>query len=143
MGSAATIIITLYKFRKEKKEELVKKTTDETKYNQSIQTELAKIAILSTELTNTAKELKRLEGDLLEEKHKIANINQNMKGVDEDLSDMRESINKLYSASHQQAISLSNLKQISENLMFSVANLNDKSHTNSEKIAEMKGKLGI
>jgi septal ring factor EnvC (AmiA/AmiB activator) len=143
LGSVLTLFIGLNKYRKEARTELVKKTEDDTKHAENIKTELSKITTLSTELTETAKQLKRLERDLVEEKHKIANLSQKQLGVDDDISDIRESINKLYSASHQQAVSLSNLKQISENLMFSVAGLNDRTIINSEKIAEMKGKLGI
>lgn len=143
IGSVVIMVLTLYKFRKDSRKELIATIEKNKEERDSFANGLTKIGTLSTELQMTVKHLQVLEKDLQEEKHNIANIKQSVNGVDADMADMRKAIDQLYKNSQEQNISLTRLQQISENLVFAVNGLNERTNHNSEKIAEMKGKMGI
>jgi len=143
IGSVVIMVLTLYKFRKDSRKELIATIEKNKEERDSFANGLTKIGTLSTELQMTVKHLQVLEKDLQEEKHNIANIKQSVNGVDADMADMRKAIDQLYKNSQEQNVSLTRLQQISENLVFAVNGLNDRTNMNSEKIAEMKGKMGI
>jgi len=143
IGSVVIMVLTLYKFRKDSRKELIATIEKNKEERDSFANGLTKIGTLSTELQMTVKHLQVLEKDLQEEKHNIANIKQSVNGVDADMADMRKAIDQLYKNSQEQNVSLTRLQQISENLVFAVNGLNERTNHNSEKIAEMKGKMGI
>lgn len=141
IGSVATLFIGLYKFRKDSRKELIATTEKNKEERDSFANGLAKITTLSTELQETANQLKKLERELQEEKHNIANVKQSINIVDEDMNDMQKAIDQLHQISRDQSMSLTRLQQISENLVFAVNGLNERTNHNSEKIAEIKGKI--
>lgn len=142
IGSVTIMVLTLYKFRKDNRKELITTIEKNKEERDSFTTGLAKITTLSTELKETADQLKKLERELQEEKHNIANVKQSINIVDEDMNDMQKAIDQLHQISRDQSMSLTRLQQISENLVFAVNGLNERTNHNSEKIAEIKGKLG-